>query len=160
MHPIDHISTMRTVEYLVRFRHEEKLTGVRVCREAKHNLRRAIPPCANVIGQVRDLLNHVIIRCYITSCKSEVAYSDRTTTVDQDVPWLEVSMHNITSVYKLRCWWRLFERSYLMDWMRPGLTTQNLVHKICHVVVTQLLPGADDLVKIGFSLLSLSTRSQ
>ena len=47
-----------------------------------------------------------------------------------------------------------------MGAMRAQLTTQNLVHEICHVVVTQLLPGADDLVKIGFSISSLSARSQ
>jgi len=68
MHPIDHISTMRTVEYPIYCRHKEKLTGVGVCWEAKQDLRRAIPPCAHVIGQLRDLLDHVIIRCYIAPC--------------------------------------------------------------------------------------------
>ena len=68
MHPIDHISTMRTVEYHICCRHNEKLTGVGICREAKHDLRRAIPPCTHVIGQIRDLLDHVITRCYIAPC--------------------------------------------------------------------------------------------
>lgn len=68
MHPIDHISTMITIECPIYCRCKERLTGVGVCREAKHDLRRAIPPCTHVIGQVRGLLDHVIFRCYMAPC--------------------------------------------------------------------------------------------
>lgn len=87
------------------------------------DFRRAVPPGDDVFGQSRRGL-------LVASSQAEVADLQVTVLVQQKVRWLKVAMDDVRRVHIIGA-------------------LENLMHKVLHVVVREILARVDDSVHVG-----------
>lgn len=67
-------------------------TGFGVTLETQHDLWSTIPPSGNILGHVPSILLRIRRE---SSCKTEVADFEFTIGINEQIPWLQISMQDI-----------------------------------------------------------------